>query len=257
MSVDLNKEEIIRFVRAWFARLNEHAPIEKIKSMLSAQGLQMKFPEATLANYEQVEKWYKGVTTKFFDQSHILKNIEIKSNGDEIDISLVVNWRAHAWEPPQASSEWFNFDALQSWTILRDGPGGNYLIKKYIVESLKPNEDNTKEIANKYFEYVNKGEWDSWLGLFADDVIMDEQVLGRIKGKGALSKAIEGLRGNPDFHNFPKEFVVEGDQAVVTCNVKTTLPGDKKIDIRVANYYKIKDGKIAYFANFHDTAPFK
>jgi len=40
MSANLNKEEIIRFVRKWFALLNEHASIQEVRSMLSAQGLE-------------------------------------------------------------------------------------------------------------------------------------------------------------------------------------------------------------------------
>jgi len=84
---------------------------------------------------------------------------------------------------------------------------------------------------------------------------MDEQLLGHIEGKAALSKGIEGLRNNPDFHNVPLEMVIEGNRAMVVCHL-TTPYGKKKVDIKLANYYKIKNGKIIYFANFHDTAPF-
>ncbi|HCJ67173.1 MAG TPA: nuclear transport factor 2 family protein [Elusimicrobia bacterium] len=114
----------------------------------------------------------------------------------------------------------------------------------------------TKEIVDKYFECVNKGDWDGWLELFDDKVVMDEQMLGHIEGRKDLAKGIEGLRSNKDFHNYPQEIVIEGERAVVICHLTTPFHNNK-IDIRVANFYKIKNGKIVYFANFHDTAPFK
>jgi ketosteroid isomerase-like protein len=115
---------------------------------------------------------------------------------------------------------------------------------------------NTKQIVESYFEFVNSGRWDDYLNLFADNIIMDEQLLGHIEGKEALTKGIEGLRGNPDFRNYPKEIVVDGDKAMVCWNIQSPLPDGSKLDLKGANFYRIKDGKIAYFANFHDTAPF-
>lgn len=114
-----------------------------------------------------------------------------------------------------------------------------------------------KECVVNYFEYVNAGKWDDYLDLFADDIVMDEQLLGHVEGKEALAKGIEGLRDNPDFRNYPLEIVVEGDKAMACWNIQSPLPDGKKLDVKGANYYKIKDGKIVYFANFHDTAPFK
>lgn len=115
----------------------------------------------------------------------------------------------------------------------------------------------TREIIDKYFEYVNAGEWDNYLSLFADDIIMDEQLLGRVEGKEELAKGIEGLRNNPDFRNYPKEIIVEGDKAVALWNIQSPKPDGTKLDLKGANFYKIKNDKIVYFANFHDTAPFK
>ena len=111
-------------------------------------------------------------------------------------------------------------------------------------------------MVENYFEYVNSGRWDDYLDLFADDIIMDEQILGHIEGREALAKGIEGLRGNTAFRNYPKEFVVEGDKAMVSWNIQSPLPDGTSLDLKGANFYKVKGGKIVYFANFHDTAPF-
>jgi len=36
---------------------------------------------------------------------------------------------------------------------------------------------STRDTIDRYFEYVNSGRWDDYLALFADDVVMDEQIL--------------------------------------------------------------------------------
>jgi ketosteroid isomerase-like protein len=115
----------------------------------------------------------------------------------------------------------------------------------------------TREVIDKYFECVNAGRWDDYLNLFADDIVMDEQLLGRIEGKAALAEGIEGLRGNPDFRNFPKEILVEGDRAMAIWNIQSPNPDGTMLDLKGVNYYKVKADKIIYFANYHDTAPFK
>ena len=115
---------------------------------------------------------------------------------------------------------------------------------------------DTRQVVETYFECVNAGRWDDYLDLFADDIVMDEQLLGHIEGRDALAKGIEGLRDNPDFRNFPKEIVVEGDRAMAAWNIQSPMPDGGKLDLKGVNYYKVADGKIVYFANYHDTAPF-
>ena len=116
---------------------------------------------------------------------------------------------------------------------------------------------DTREIVTRYFDAVNDGRWDDYLSLFADDVVMDEQLGGHIEGIQAVAQAIEGLRGNPNFHNWPIDSVVEGDRAMARWHIETLGPKGEKIDAYGVNYYQIKDGKIAYFANYHDSRPFK
>jgi hypothetical protein len=52
---------------------------------------------------------------------------------------------------------------------------------------------DTRTVVENYFECVNSGIWVDYLNLLADDIIMDEQLLGHIEGKEALAKGIEGL----------------------------------------------------------------
>jgi ketosteroid isomerase-like protein len=113
------------------------------------------------------------------------------------------------------------------------------------------------EIINRYFEYVNSHRWDDYLTLFADDVVMDEQLMGHVEGIDHLRKSIEALRNNPGFQNRPREIVVEGDRAMATWHITAPLPDGSKLEVDGANFYRLRDGKIAYFSNYHDTAPFR
>lgn len=115
----------------------------------------------------------------------------------------------------------------------------------------------TKEIITNYFEYVNSRQWDKWLDLFDENVILDGQLFGHIEGKTKLAEVIVALRSNEHFRNYPLEVVVEGDKAMVVWNEKNSKSDGTPIDLKGANLYKIRNGKIVYFSNFHDTTDFK
>jgi SnoaL-like protein len=133
-----DKDTITNFVHSWYSRLNDHAPFEEVRAMLSNEGIEMRFPETTLTTYPQFEAWYRGVTKTFFNQSHIVQKLDVTMNGDTAELTVTVNWRAHTWQPPQAYSTWINAVAGQKWKVVRDPATGNPLIKKYIVETFKP-----------------------------------------------------------------------------------------------------------------------
>ena len=75
---------------------------------------------------------------------------------------------------------------------------------------------NTKEVINKYYESVNAGDWDTWLTLFDDNIVVDEQLAGHVEGIAVLQGAVDGLkRGYSKFLMNPLEIVVEGKGACV------------------------------------------
>lgn len=115
---------------------------------------------------------------------------------------------------------------------------------------------DTRSVVEEYFQAVNSSRWDDYLDLFDDAVVMDEQLLGHLEGKAALAQGIEGLRGNPDFRNRPVEILVEGDRAMASWHITSPKAGGGTLDVRGVNVFHVADGKIRYFANFHDTAPF-
>lgn len=115
----------------------------------------------------------------------------------------------------------------------------------------------TKTVVDRYYEAVNKGDWDTWLTLFTDDIVMDEQLAGHLEGIATLRGAVGGLKkGYSRFQNTPVHTVVAGDEACVVSHISAANASGVPIEANVANYFRLKDGKIAYMANFHDTVPF-
>jgi ketosteroid isomerase-like protein len=115
----------------------------------------------------------------------------------------------------------------------------------------------TRGIVTRYYALANAGDWDTWCDLFATGTVMDEQIAGHVEGRDALRELMKGFpRTYTSFTNSPVHVVVEGEQAAVVSHISgVTVKGDK-IEADVTNYFQVRDGEIAYFANFHDTVPF-
>jgi ketosteroid isomerase-like protein len=115
----------------------------------------------------------------------------------------------------------------------------------------------TRGIIEKYFECVNRGDWETWLTLFDDNVVIDEAISGHLEGMQALRESTEGTaRVFSKFRNYPEEIVVEGNKAMVVCRIDGITTGGVPLESKGANYYRIENGKIAYMASFHDRKPF-
>lgn len=140
----LTEFEVKQLVDYWYAQLDVHVPVEELLLMLTDQDLEMKFPEATLRGQAQFKQWYEGVTRKFFDEAHKIKEVHITSAGDRADVKLVVNWQAHIWNPPDAKSKWLGFDAAQTWVVKRSAETQKPIIVTYIVDALTPMEGSAR-----------------------------------------------------------------------------------------------------------------
>jgi ketosteroid isomerase-like protein len=116
----------------------------------------------------------------------------------------------------------------------------------------------TADVVAEYYRLANDGQWDAWCDLFTVDAVIDEQLAGRVEGRERLR---EMMRGFPDmyasFRNEARRQVVEGAQAAVVSHISARSPAGDRIEAEVANYFRIAGGRIAYMANFHDTAPFR
>jgi ketosteroid isomerase-like protein len=116
---------------------------------------------------------------------------------------------------------------------------------------------NTQDIINKYYESANAGDWNTWVSLFADNMVMDEQLAGHLEGIQILRSAIGGIEtGYSRFQNQPQTVVIDGHEACVISHISAANASGVPIEANVANYFRIENGKIAYMSNFHDTRPF-
>jgi ketosteroid isomerase-like protein len=116
---------------------------------------------------------------------------------------------------------------------------------------------NTQDIINKYYESANAGDWNTWVSLFADNMVMDEQLAGHLEGIETLRGAIGGLEtGYSRFQNQPQHTVINGNEACVVSHISAANASGVAIEANVANYFRIENSKIIYMANFHDPRPF-
>jgi hypothetical protein len=134
----LTETAIRTMVADWYSALDRHVPLADVLNYLTADGLEMRFPEGTSRGHDGFADWYKAVTNRFFDEVHTVTAVQTSNlTDDRADVKVVVNWQASIWNPPSAKHVWLGFDAYQTWEVVA-GPDGSPQIKTYIVDSLKP-----------------------------------------------------------------------------------------------------------------------
>ena len=130
MSNSITREQIERFVGAWYLALDQHVPSERIAEMLADDGLQMIFPEKTLHGMGDFLAWYAGgaysdgekapgVINIFFDENHNVVSVESSVEGDKVKVRVVVAWQASTFTPPAAKSKRVSADFTQVWIVQR------------------------------------------------------------------------------------------------------------------------------------------
>lgn len=133
----LTQAEVREFAANWYRKLDVHAPLEDYIPLLAEDGLQMVFPEATVAGFEGFKGWYERVIGIFFDEVHTLKEvIPVSISDDQAEFKIVVRWEASMWNPPAPSSERIVLDAYQTWILQRSPKSQAPVILTYIVDSL-------------------------------------------------------------------------------------------------------------------------
>jgi ketosteroid isomerase-like protein len=116
----------------------------------------------------------------------------------------------------------------------------------------------TRDVVQRYYQLANDGDWAGWTDLFADDQVTDEQMAGHVEGREALGQMMKDFPAvYPSFQNVPRHIVIQDEQAAVVSHISATTPRGRSIEVDAANYFRVVNDRIAYMANFHDTAPFK
>jgi len=260
----LTAEEISDLADRWYRALDVHAPVEELLPMLLDEGNEMLWPEGPTRGHEEFKGWYEKVTRRFFDEVHTVKSVEPSIDGDRAEVKVVVNWQASVWEPPSPKSKLLHMDAYQTWEVVRDPGSGKAVIKRYAVDGFEELPDSAgglgvdpRDVINAYYRSANAGDWQTWLTLFQEDVVIDEQLAGHVEGLDILRGAIGAMeKGYSKFQNVPKHVVCQGNEAAVVSHISAANAAGVPIEAEVTNYFRLEDGKIAYMANFHDTRPF-
>jgi hypothetical protein len=140
----LRRDEIDAFATDWYHKLDEHVPAADIAPLVLDQGLEFVVPEATLRSRGEFADWYgggsnhPGVINRFFDEVHTLSLVEVRSWGAVSEVKVVVNWQGRRWTAPAPRSQWFGFDAFQTWQMIRSPETGKPVIARYVVDDLRP-----------------------------------------------------------------------------------------------------------------------
>ena len=118
---------------------------------------------------------------------------------------------------------------------------------------------DNRAVLEKYYEHANAGQWGAWCDLFSDDMVMDEQLAGHIEGLATLRPMMAGMgTAYAKFQNVPRAILIDGDEGAVLSHISAlaaTYP-DEPIEADVMNYFRLRDGKISYMQNVHDSKPF-
>src|SRR5262249_53812122 len=64
----LSEAEVRQLVVDWYRKLDVHAPVDEYRQLLADDGLEMRFPEATLHGFSAFRDWYERVVRIFFDE---------------------------------------------------------------------------------------------------------------------------------------------------------------------------------------------
>jgi hypothetical protein len=133
----LTQAEVQRFAKDWYLKLDVHAPMVGLLPMLVEEGLEMKFPEATLRSLAEFESWYQRVIRIFFDEVHEVKKCDVTVSDNQAKADIIVKWEANVWNPPEDKSKRIKLDAYQTWIVRRSAQTGQPVIVSYSVDDLK------------------------------------------------------------------------------------------------------------------------
>jgi uncharacterized protein len=123
--------------------------------------------------------------------------------------------------------------------------------------------EQSVEVVRGIYEAFGRGDVPAVLGAMADDIEWHEAegmpYGGVYHGAEAVAQNVFGplTQDIPNFACTPEEFIASGDAvAAVVRYTGTGKDTGKQLDIPVVHVWNVRDGKIAQFRQFADTAKF-
>jgi ketosteroid isomerase-like protein len=113
------------------------------------------------------------------------------------------------------------------------------------------NSGSTNEILTKYYDALSRKE--GWQSLLSDNFLLTGTVAQETRGRdayvnNAFWKLVKGLK--------VREMIVEGERAFAIVNYALVSPTGKSFSADVAEFWKLKNGKLDSIAIYFDTAAF-
>src|SRR6266849_8180665 len=121
---------------------------------------------------------------------------------------------------------------------------------------------NTKVVQDAYAAF-GRGDIQTLLTYFADDIVWTTvygpgphvPTSGLRRGKAAVAEFFKQVAEHVNFSRFePKEFVATGDKVVALGHYTATTPIGKGFDSDFAMVFTLRNGKVARFQEFCDSA---
>lgn len=125
-------DSVSAFAALWFGYLDVHAPTDRLESCLSADDLEMVFPERTLRSVADFRDWYRTVCGLYTDETHDIEQVTPVRNGDHIDVGVVVVWRA----TQTSDGSRLAMRARQTWRLSAADNEPGLVLTRYHVDEL-------------------------------------------------------------------------------------------------------------------------
>ena len=150
-------------------------------------------------------------------------------------------------------------DACDSALSLRSLEGG--ILVAHLERSSSVSEENTRLVQSAY-EAFGRGDIAALAELLADDIAWvdpgdpdDDPNAGTFEGKEAVLGWFGGLASTVEYTTFePREFVAQNDKVVSLVYSEATAQATGRASSTLRHRWTIRDGKLARFQSYHDTA---
>lgn len=110
---------------------DKHVPVDEFLRVLTDQGPNMRFPEATLSSHGEFKDWYADIGENIKSNTHTVESLDVKIGGNGL-------YRAHVivlWQAENKKGEYLKFKADQRWTLIEEQ--GRLKIKDYVVKAAR------------------------------------------------------------------------------------------------------------------------
>lgn len=136
----VTESEVKQFIEEWFARLDDHVPVEEILPLVADEELVMKLPETTAYGHSGFVTWYNHAINTFFDEVHTIHALRITPSQNSAKVEVVLQWEPVIWHAPEARSKRQGYFAAQTWLLKRSPATQKLFIVNYNVDYFIPME---------------------------------------------------------------------------------------------------------------------